>query len=225
MKKVIFSALAALSALALSLPVAAQEIVDVEEERELDLDMDISVHAGYQGSFLKDFTAYPGATRSLHSGVRIGVDADFEVYEYKGFEFGIRPGVFFSQKGERYKDNADKALSYDLNYLDIPVTLRVSREVKDDLDLVANVGPYLGIGLYGKNIAGSTSTEKHDSFGNAGELRRIDSGLIGSIGLKYDDLLLTVGGQYGFVDQLKDTKRLTGSPKNANFFIMVGYEF
>lgn len=90
MKKVIFSALAALSALALSLPVAAQEIVDVEEERELDLDVDISVHAGYQGSFLKDFTAYPGATRSLHSGVRIGVDADFEVYEYKGFEFGIR---------------------------------------------------------------------------------------------------------------------------------------
>ena len=224
MKKMIFSALAALSALALSLPVAAQEIVDVEEERELDLDVDISIHAGYQGSFLKDFTAYPGATRSLHSGVRVGVDADFEVYEYKG-EFGIRPGVYFSQKGERYKDNADKALSYDLNYLDIPVTLRVSREVADDLDLVANVGPYLGIGLYGKNIAGSTSTEKHDSFGNDGELRRIDSGLIGSIGLKYDDLLLTVGGQYGFVDQLKDTKRLTGSPKNANFFVMVGYEF
>ena len=88
MKKVIFCALAALSALALSLPVAAQEVVDVEEERELDLDVDISVHAGYQGSFLKDFTAYPGATRSLHSGVRVGVDADFEVYEYEGFEFG-----------------------------------------------------------------------------------------------------------------------------------------
>ena len=95
----------------------------------------------------------------------------------------------------------------------------------DDLDLIANVGPYLGIGLYGKNIAGSISSEKHDSFGEDGELRRIDSGLIGSIGLKYDDLLLTVGGQYGFVDQLKDTKILTGSPKNANFFVMIGYEF
>ena len=223
MNKLMISALTALSALALTLPMAAQEVV--EEKEELDLDVDFAVHVGYQGSFLKDFSAYPGATRSLHSGVRVGVDADFEIYEYKGFEFGIRPGVFFSQKGESYKDNADKALSYDLNYLDIPVTLRVSHEVADDLDVIANFGPYLGIGLYGKNIAGTTTSEKHDSFGSDGELRRIDSGLIASLGLKYEDFLLTVGGQYGLVNQLKDTKTLTGSPKNANFFVMVGYEF
>lgn len=215
----IFGALAALSAVALSLPANAQE------EKECDLDVDFAVHVGYQGSFLKDFTAYPGATRSLHSGVRVGVDADFEVYEYKGFEFGVRPGVFFSQKGEAYTKTADKALSYDLNYLDIPVTLRVSREVADDLDVIANFGPYIGIGLYGKNVAGSSSKEKHDSFGKDGELRRIDSGLNASLGLRYDDFLLTVGGQYGFVNQLKDTKTLTGSPKNVNFFVMVGYEF
>lgn len=215
----IFGALAALSAVALSLPANAQE------EKECDLDVDFAVHVGYQGSFLKDFTAYPGATRSLHSGVRVGVDADFEVYEYKGFEFGVRPGVFFSQKGEAYTKTADKALSYDLNYLDIPVTLRVSREVADDLDVIANFGPYIGIGLYGKNGAGSSSKEKHDSFGKDGELRRIDSGLNASLGLRYDDFLLTVGGQYGFVNQLKDTKTLTGSPKNVNFFVMVGYEF
>lgn len=219
MKKMIFGALAALSAVALSLPANAQE------EKECDLDVDFAVHVGYQGSFLKDFTAYPGATRSLHSGVRVGVDADFEIYEYKGFDFGIRPGVFFSQKGEAYTKTADKALSYDLNYLDIPVTLRVSREVADDLDVIANFGPYIGIGLYGKNGTGSSSKEKHDSFGKDGELRRIDSGLNASLGLRYDDFLLTVGGQYGFVNQLKDTKTLTGSPKNVNFFVMVGYEF
>lgn len=219
MKKMIIGALAALSALALSLPANAQE------EKEWDLDVDVAVHVGYQGSFLKDFTAYPGATRSLHSGVRVGVDANFEVYEYKGFDFGIRPGVFFSQKGEAYTKTADKALSYDLNYLDIPVTLCVSREVADDLDVTLGFGPYLGIGLYGKNGTGSSSTEKHDSFGKDGELRRIDSGLNASVGLKYEDILLTVGGQYGFVNQLKDTKTLTGTPKNANFFVMVGYEF
>lgn len=218
MKKMIIGALAALSALALSLPANAQE------EKEYDLDVDVAVHVGYQGSFLKDFTAYPGATRSLHSGVRVGVDANFEVYEYKGFDFGIRPGVFFSQKGEAYTKTADKALSYDLSYLDIPVTLCVSREVADDLDVTLGFGPYLGIGLYGKNGTDS-STEKHDSFGKDGELRRIDSGLIANVGLKYEDILLTVGGQYGFVNQLKDTKTLTGSPKNANFFVMVGYEF
>ena len=133
--------------------------------------------------------------------------------------------LFFSQKGEAYTKTADKALSYDLNYLDIPVTLCVSREVADDLDVTLGFGPYLGIGLYGKNGTGSSSTEKHDSFGKDGELRRIDSGLIANIGLKYEDILLTVGGQYGFVNQLKDTKTLTGSPKNANFFVMVGYEF
>lgn len=219
MKKMIIGALAALSALALSLPANAQE------EKECDLDVDIAVHVGYQGSFLKDFTAYPGANRSLHSGVRVGVDANFEIYEYKGFDFGVRPGVFFSQKGEAYERTADKALTYDLNYLDIPVTLCVSREVADDLNVTLGFGPYLGIGLYGKNIAGSTSSEKHDSFGSEGELRRIDSGLAAGLGLKYEDILLTVGGQYGFVNQLKDTKTLTGSPKNANFFVMVGYEF
>ena len=219
MKKMIIGALAALSALALSLPANAQE------EKECDLDVDVAVHVGYQGSFLKDFTAYPGATRSLHSGVRVGVDANFEVYEYKGFDFGVRPGVFFSQKGEAYTKAADKALSYDLSYLDIPVTLCVSREVADDLDMTLGFGPYLGIGLYGKNGTGSSSTEKHDSFGKDGELRRIDSGLIASVGLKYEDILLTVGGQYGFVNQLRDTKTLTGTPKNANFFVMVGYEF
>lgn len=219
MKKMIFGALAALSAVALSLPANAQE------EKECDLDVDFAVHVGYQGSFLKDFTAYPGATRSLHSGVRVGVDATFEVYEYEGFDFGVRPGVFLSQKGEAYKSTADKALSYDLNYLDIPVNLCVSREVADDLDVTLGFGPYLGIGLYGKNGTGSSSTEKHDSFGKDGELRRIDSGLIANIGLKYEDILLTVGGQYGFVNQLKDTKTLTGTPKNANFFVMVGYEF
>ena len=219
MKRMILGALAALSALALTLPANAQE------EKEWDLDVDVAVHVGYQGSFLKDFTAYPGATRSLHSGVRVGVDANFEIYEYEGFDFGVRPGVFFSQKGEAYKSTADKALSYDLNYLDIPVTLCVSREVADDLDVTLGFGPYLGIGLYGKNIVGSTSAEKHDAFGKDGELRRIDSGLTASLGLKYEDILLTVGGQYGFVNQLRDTRALTGSPKNANFFVMVGYEF
>lgn len=219
MNKLFTGIAAAAAAIALAVPAQAQDI---------DIDVDFSVNVGYQGSFLKDFNAYPGVTRSLHSGVRAGVDADFEIYEYKGFEFGIRPGVYFSQKGEAYKSNADKALTYDINYLDIPVTLRMQREVVDDLKVIANFGPYFGVGLYGKNLVGQQGTTKHDSFDEKeGELRRFDCGILTSVGLEYEDILFTVGGQYGFVDQLKSPKAngLTGAPKNANFFVMVGYHF
>ena len=207
---------AALLALTLLLPFSAKA-----QEIEKDIDMDLIVSVGYQGSFLKGFTAYPG-DRTVHSGVRAGVQAAIQLLELEDdLELGLRPGLFFSQKGESYSDH-----SYHLNYLDIPVLVAAKYEMKDDLSLTAGVGPYFGNGLYGKNDIGK-ATGKHDAFGSDGEMKRFDCGISADLGLEYDDYRLTIGGQYGFVDQLKDPAPagITGTPKNASFFVMLGYRF
>jgi hypothetical protein len=210
---------AALLALALLLPLSAKAQEDEKIEKDVDVDLIVSV--GYQGSFLKDFTAFPG-DRKVHSGVRAGLQAAIRLYEIEDdIELGLRPGLFFSQKGESYSDH-----SYHLNYIDLPVLIAAKYEMKDDLSLIGGVGPYFGVGLYGKNEIGKASGE-HDAFGEDGEMKRFDCGISADFGLEYDDCRLTIGGQYGFVNQLKDPAPagITGTPKNASFFVMLGYSF
>ena len=89
--------------------------------------------------------------------------------------------------------------------------------VADDVNIVINAGPYIGIGLGGKYKIGDT---KLDYFGDD-RARRFDLGLQYGLGAEFGDhILLNLSGQYGFISPFEDSDE-----KNLGFLLTLGYRF
>lgn len=99
-------------------------------------------------------------------------------------------------------------------YMDVPIHLGYRYRVSDDVALLGEFGPYVGIGLFGK-------TKGIDVFSAEGGLRRFDVGLGLRIGAEFNHKVSTsLGYDFGLNDIAKDVKA-----KNRNFYISLGYKF
>lgn len=140
-----------------------------------------------------------------------GLGLDYAITDMWSFQSGL----MFAGKGAKAGEN----VKFKPNYLDIPLMAALKLPIVDDVKFVINAGPYLSVGLAGKNKAGDNST---DFFGDAdkGLAKRFDSGLQYGVGAEFGNILLNLNGQYGFVSPWKN-----GDSKNLNFYLTLGYKF
>ena len=149
-------------------------------------------------------------------GFNLGVGMDYGFSE----NWSLQSGLMFSSKGFKVKEG-DWKDKYRPIYLDIPILAAYKFNISDNTKFVINAGPYLAIGLGGKNK--ETDEEDIKLFDKDGyDWKRFDLGIQYGIGLELSDrYLINLTGQNGFISPEDGGD----DPKNMTFTIGVGYRF
>lgn len=149
-------------------------------------------------------------------GFTLGVGMDYGFNE----NWSLQSGLMISSKGFKFKEGDWKG-KYRPIYLDIPILAAYKFNISDNTKFVINAGPYLAIGLGGKNK--ETDEEDIKLFDKDGyDWKRFDLGIQYGIGLELSDrYLINLTGQNGFISPVDGGD----DPKNMTFTIGVGYRF
>ena len=149
-------------------------------------------------------------------GFTLGVGMDYGFNE----NWSLQSGLMISSKGFKFKEG-DWKVKYRPIYLDIPILAAYKFNISDNTKFVINAGPYLAIGLGGKNK--ETDEEDIKLFDKDGyDWKRFDLGIQYGIGLELSDrYLINLTGQNGFISPVDGGD----DPKNMTFSIGVGYRF
>ncbi len=149
-------------------------------------------------------------------GFTLGVGMDYGFNE----NWSLQSGLMISSKGFKFKEG-DWKDKYRPIYLDIPILAAYKFNISDNTKFVINAGPYLAIGLGGKNK--ETDEEDIKLFDKDGyDWKRFDLGIQYGIGLELSDrYLINLTGQNGFISPVDGGD----DPKNMTFSIGVGYRF
>lgn len=140
-------------------------------------------------------------------GYSVGLGVDLPV----ATSLSVQSGLMFTGKGAKWGEMKSSPC-----YLDIPILAAYKVAVAEDVNVVFNAGPYIGIGLGGKTKDGDL---KYDYFGDG--TKRFDLGLQYGVGAEFaDHILLNLSGQYGFISPGEGS-----DAKNLGFFLTVGYRF
>ena len=149
-------------------------------------------------------------------GFTLGVGMDYGFNE----NWSLQSGLMISSKGFKFKEG-DWKDKYRSIYLDIHILAAYKFNISDNTKFVINAGPYLAIGLGGKNK--ETDEEDIKLFDKDGyDWKRFDLGIQYGIGLELSDrYLINLTGQNGFISPVDGGD----DPKNMTFTIGVGYRF
>ena len=136
-----------------------------------------------------------------------------------------------SLKGAKIDGGAIASITFNPVYLEVPVHIGYKYAVNDDLSLFGSVGPYIGIGLFGKakmkvgsDVAGSMGLDDNSMseniFGEDG-MNRFDAGLGLKAGLEFSHKYqVSLSYDFGLVDVVDEL-----GMKNRNLMISFGYMF
>lgn len=146
----------------------------------------------------------------------------------------LQPGVIFTGKGSKTESGNSGSTTYRKEefkpyYLEIPANLVLKAPLGADSKFFVGAGPYLGIGITGKNkvegrlsgiaYKGETDIEfsnddpttlNQEEGARFGALKRFDYGLNGTAGIEAGHLVLGVNYGYGLA------KIASGTNSNAN---------
>jgi hypothetical protein len=169
----------------------------------------INVIAGFTSStWAGDDTDLFGDEKQALAGFHLGASIDIALND----NFSFQPGLLFTTKGVKF-DLSDSIFatndaSWNFRYLNIPLNLKYTHEINDDLSIFGLAGPYIGFGLTGtvtQDTGGPggliESTETNIKFNDDDDFNRLDFGLgfgagVGyqafSLGLYYDLGLATL---------------------------------
>ena len=157
-------------------------------------------------------------------GIRAGLGLNYNFSAH----FSVDPSLLIVSKGFRQSD-----LSYSVTpvYLQIPVNVTLNLPLNEKISILIGAGPYVAYGIGGKGTMRAESGEiltEQPLFSNnmlsmAAYKNRFDAGLNGNLGVKFDDIVVSVGGDFGFVP----VNDLDFEDKNFNtgFYVMLSYRF
>ena len=107
----------------------------------------------------------------------------------------LEGGLFYTEKGGKKNLANGKKMTYDLNYLEVPVVLKYKYEVDDHFSIQPQLGGYFAVGVGGK-IKNYAERAAESSFKDA-NFRRCDGGIRIGCGIGYDmfyaDLTYDIG--------------------------------
>ena len=140
-----------------------------------------------------------------------------------GFHAGLRTTIGIPSVSNGFYANAAALLSLkgfkaagitaNPYYLDIPVHFGYKYAINETLALFGELGPYFGIGLFGK-------TDGEDVFGDDG-YKRFDFGLGLRAGIEFNQKVpVSIGYDFGVLDVADGI-----SAKNRNLMLSIGYKF
>lgn len=150
-------------------------------------------------------------TTSMKTGYALGVGMDYPINN----KWAFQTGLMFTGKG--YKVSHIKAKAH---YLEIPLLAAFKVPISDNVNFVANAGPYLAFGLGGKTKTEDKGTLVGTNYFGEGKAKRSDLGLQYGIGAEFNNILLNLTGQHGFISPFDDSYA-----RNLAFTLTLGYRF
>lgn len=169
----------------------------------------------------------------MKPGFHIGATIELPINDFLFFESGL----FLTTKGMKWDDEmygADFKSKTSLYYFDIPLTIKATYDLNENLKMFGAVGPYVGVGLVGKikvvvEYQGEEETEKEDiKWGNDEDedhLKRLDMGLTFGGGVEINSIYV-IGISYDLglanISSYQDDGVVT---KNRVLKFSVGYRF
>lgn len=216
--------------------------------------------SSFRGEWRNDYVLDDNGKLNARPGFQVGAIVDIPVT----YGFYVQPGLYFTTRGARaiwndsgtgigydeveYEYNYSYKEIYRPFYLQVPVLASFRANVTKSLQVQLNTGPYLAIGLGGKEIDTEDETanfvdgeieenhekDKYKFFGESKEdeyhfgAKRFDFGWCFGAGLTISGGFY-VGIQYdlGCVNMLLEKEWSSGSGNlyNGNFAIQAGYNF
>lgn len=131
----------------------------------------------------------------------------------------LESGLFYTEKGGEGRFMNHK-MTYDLNYLEVPVLAKYKCSLGDDFSLQPFAGGYMALGVSGK-IKDYDMKKSRSSYGGDG-FQRFDGGLRFGCGLEYQMLYIEAAYDFGLSNISHsdfDTSR------NTCFYINAGVNF
>ena len=116
------------------------------------------------------------------TGLNVGVVGGFALSE--STPVFMETGLYYIEKGGKKDLGGGKKMTYDLNYLEIPVLVKYKYEVDTDFTVEPFAGGYFAMGVGGK-IKNFAEREAQSSF-RSNNFRRFDGGLRLGCGVGYD---------------------------------------
>lgn len=160
----------------------------------------------------------------LNSRTGVNVGAVYGVQLAGNTPLWMETGLFYSEKGGQAAVAAEK-VKCRLSYLQVPIVVKYSFDVYDDLYINPFLGGYLALGVGGKqknygtaaaNYADRHADSSFDTF------KRFDGGLRIGCGAEYQMVYAEVGFDFGLANISTDDFSNT---RNQCFFINLGVNF
>ena len=154
-------------------------------------------------------------------GFQVGAKAEMDFSSYLIDGFYLEGSLLYNLKGGSYSGSHSN-----LGYLQLPVNLGYRLTFSGDVSLLASLGPYVGLGVLGKDVEKVSGAKvKTDVFGT--RLQRFDFGLNYKLGVEmWDQWQFYLGFEHSLLN-LSKTK-IEGSSSRTrvtNFYIGTAYMF
>ena len=199
-------------------------------------------------SFFSTEKSDQGVTFGIEGGLNLSsATGDLEADSRTSFNVGLavniplmqslylKTGLYYTDKGAKEKEGTDE-VSIGAGYLEIPVLASYRYDFGSGTQLQVNFGPYFAYGIAGKvkntyydDYEEMNYTDKYDTFGDEGLLKRFDAGLhIGTGVTIANHFYVGLGYEFGLTNALNeslDEEFGELSAKTSNFFVNVGYTF
>ena len=135
----------------------------------------------------------------------------------------LESGLIYTEKGGEGKVDGTK-WTYDLNYLEMPITVKYKYDVDGDLSVCPFAGGYLAMGIAGdvKNYGHNKDDRASYSSFSSDFFSRFDGGLRFGCGLQYQLLYIEMAYDLGLANISHDDFE---SSRNGCFYINCGVNF
>lgn len=152
------------------------------------------------------------------AGLNVGVVIGFQVSPE--MPLFLEAGLTYSEKGGKRYDDSRTKVTYDLNYIEMPIVAKYKIDTGYDILIDPFVGGYLAYGFNGKakNFA---DRQVSKSFSKE-NFQRFDGGLRIGCGAEYKVLYLEIGYDFGLANISHDN---FDSSHNGAFFANIGVNF
>lgn len=164
----------------------------------------------------------------MNLGFHVGFVYDIPLSDILSLE----PGLLIETKGFKIKESFGGISivgKLNLVYADIPVMLKAGYELSNGMKIYGALGPYVGVGLFGKIVAKAegereTETVEWGSDENESMIKRLDFGLGFGGGIEVNQVLVGIGYDLGLANVSPYTDG-GAKAKHRVLKISVGYIF
>ena len=169
------------------------------------------------------WTNVAGNSSDCYLGFNAGVKAEYDMSQYIADGFLLDARLLYNLKGGQWS-----GVHQNLGYLELPVNFTYRYSELGDMKLFAGLGPYLGLGIIGKNVIKVDGVKtKSNLFGD--EYNRFDIGLNYNLGVElWDTWQFFVGLEHSLMNISKG--KILGQENKVkvrplNFYIGTAFMF
>jgi hypothetical protein len=164
----------------------------------------------------------PVSSSDAYVGFNAGIKAEMDLSSVVADGFYADARALYSLKGGRWS-----GVHQNLGYLALPLNFGYRFGVSSDINILAGLGPYFGLGVLGKNVVKVDGAKvKSDLFGDS--FKRFDFGLNYNVGVEmWNQWQFFVGFEHSLLNIAKSSIDGEGDIKvrPLNFYIGTAFMF